>query len=262
MLTAQRLATPLSELAIAAEHLSASGEVPLLTPKGLRELRITTHAFNHMQERLRRFNDDRVQMLAAMSHDLRTSLTRVKLRLELGESPEQRQKMIHELDAMGTMIGSILSFARDDTKREPCVLVDLDALVQGICEDAADADGAVTYAGDRGVTVSGRPVALRRAISNLVENAVKYAGAAEVTLTAEAGRIVVAVNDSGPGIAQSECEKVFEPFYRIEGSRNPGTGGVGLGLAVARSIAREQGGDIVLAARKGGGLSARLELPT
>lgn len=258
-MTAQRLATPLSELAIAAEHLSASGEVPLLTPKGLRELRITTHAFNHMQERLRRFNDDRVQMLAAMSHDLRTSLTRVKLRLELGESPEQRQKMIHELDAMGTMIGSILSFARDDTKREPCVLVDLDALVQGICEDAADADGAVTYAGDRGVTVSGRPVALRRAISNLVENAVKYAGAAEVTLTAEAGRIVVAVNDSGPGIAQSECEKVFEPFYRIEGSRNPGTG---LGLAVARSIAREQGGDIVLAARKGGGLSARLELPT
>lgn len=261
VLTARRLATPLSELAIAAEHLGASGEAPLLTPKGLRELRITIAAFNRMQERLRRFNDDRVQMLAAMSHDLRTSLTRVKLRLELGESPEQRQKMIHELDAMGTMIGSILSFARDDTKREPCVLVDLDALVQGICEDAADAGGAVTYAGDRGVTVSGRPVALRRAISNLVENAVKYAGAAEVTLTAEAGRIVVAVNDRGPGIAHSEREKVFEPFYRIEGSRNPDTGGVGLGLAVARSIAREQGGDIVLAARTGGGLSARLELP-
>ena len=107
MLTARRLATPLSELAIAAEHLSASGEAPLLTPKGLRELRITIAAFNRLQERLRRFNDDRVQMLAAMSHDLRTSLTRVKLRLELGESPEQRQKMIHELDAMGTMIGSI-----------------------------------------------------------------------------------------------------------------------------------------------------------
>jgi two-component system, OmpR family, sensor kinase len=102
---------------------------------------------------------------------------------------------------------------------------------------------------------------LRRAISNLVDNAIKYGGGGEVTLTAEAGRTVVAIEDRGPGIPRSERERVFEPFYRIEGSRNPDSGGVGLGLSVARSIAREHGGDIVLAGRKGGGLSARLELP-
>ncbi|HEY3908987.1 MAG TPA: ATP-binding protein [Stellaceae bacterium] len=260
-LAARRLANPLSELALATEHLGASGEAPLLMPKGPRELRITISAFNRMQERMRRFGEDRVQMLAAISHDLRTSLTRVKLRLEIGETPEQKQRMIAELDAMSAMIGSILSFARDDTKREPRALLDLDALVEGICEDASDAGGAVIYRGCRGVPISGRPVALRRAISNLVDNAVKYGGGAEVTLTAEAGRIVVAVEDRGPGIPRSERENVFEPFYRIDGSRNPETGGVGLGLAVARSIAREHGGDIVLATRKGGGLSARLELP-
>ena len=260
-LTARQLANPLSELFIAVEHLGASGDAPLLPLKGPRELQITINAFNRMQERLRRFNEDRVQMLAAMSHDLRTSLTRLKLRLEVGENPQQKQKITVELDAMSAMVGSILSFARDDTKHEPRTLVDLDALVEGVCEDASDAGAAVTYTGIRGVTVSGRPAALRRAISNLVDNAVKYGGGAEAELIAEAGRIVLAVEDRGPGIPRSEREKVFEPFYRVDGSRNPETAGVGLGLAVARSIAREHGGDIVLAARKGGGLSARLELP-
>jgi signal transduction histidine kinase len=162
---------------------------------------------------------------------------------------------------MSAMLDSILAFARDDAKREPQSLVDLDALVEGVCEDTSDAGGAVTYTGARGITVRGRLAALRRAVFNLVENAVKYGGAADVALTSEGGRIVISVEDRGPGIPRSEREKVFEPFYRIEGSRNPATGGVGLGLSVARSIAREHGGDIVLAARKGGGLSARLELP-
>ncbi len=119
----------------------------------------------------------------------------------------------------------------------------------------------MNYSGVRGVTVSGRPAALRRAISNLIDNAVKYGGGAEVKLSADARHIVLAVEDRGLDIPRSEREKVFEPFYRLEGSRNPETGGVGLGGAVARSNAREHGGDIVLAARKGGGLSARLELP-
>jgi signal transduction histidine kinase len=167
--------------------------------------------------------------------------------------------MADEIDAMGAMLNSILSFARDDAKREPGTLVDFDALAEGVCEDASDAGASVTYTGVRGVTVSGRPAALRRAISNLIDNAVKYGGGAEATLKAEGRLVVLAVDDHGPGIPRSEREKVFEPFYRIEGSRNPETGGVGLGLAVARSIAREHGGDIVLAARKGGGLSARLE---
>ena len=259
--TARRLATPLSELALAVEQLGANGDAPLLIPRGPRELKVTIEAFNRMQERLRRFNDDRVHMLAAMSHDLRTALTRLKLRIEIGETEEQKQKIIAELDGMSAMMGSVLSFARDDTKREPRIPVDLDSLVEGVCEDASDAGGTVAYTGSRGITVSGRPEALRRTISNLVDNAIKYGGSADVSLTSDGGRIVVAVEDHGPGIPRSEREKVFEPFYRIEGSRNPDTGGVGLGLSVARSIAREHGGDIVLANRKGGGLSARLELP-
>jgi signal transduction histidine kinase len=258
---ARRLGNPLSELAVAVEHLGASGDTRPLPTRGPRELRVVTTAFNRMQERLRRFNDDRVQMIAAMSHDLRTSLTRLELRLEVGDDREQRQKMSAEIGRMSAMIDSILAFARDDAKREPQSLIDLDALVEGVCEDASDTGGAVTYTGARGVTVRGRLAALRRAISNLVDNAVKYGGATDVTVTSEAGQIVIAVEDRGPGIPRSEREKVFQPFYRIEGSRNPATGGIGLGLSVARSIAREHGGDIVLAARKGGGLSARLELP-
>jgi signal transduction histidine kinase len=237
------------------------GDTRPLPTKGPRELRVVINAFNRMQERLRRFNDDRVQMIAAMSHDLRTSLTRLELRLEVGDDREQHQKMSSEIGTMSAMIDSILAFARDDAKREPQSPVDPNALVEGVCEDASDTGGAVTYTGARGVTVRGRLAALRRAISNLVDNAVKYGGAADVTVTSEAERIVIAVEDRGPGIPRSERQKVFEPFYRIEGSRNPATGGIGLGLSVARSIAREHGGDIVLAARKGGGLSARLELP-
>lgn len=261
LLTTRRLANPLSRLAVAVERLGTGGEEPLLPPKGPRELRIVIDAFNRMHDRLRRFNDDRLQMLAAMSHDLRTSLTRLKLRLEVGGGEEQKQKMIAELDAMGEMIGSILSFARDDAKREPGTLMDLDSLVEEVCEDASDAGAPVTYKGIRGATAFGRPMALRRVVSNLVDNALKYAGGADVTLTAEPDRVVVAVEDQGPGIPRSQREKVFEPFYRVDSSRNPDTGGVGLGLSVARSIAREHGGDVVLAARKGGGLSARLELP-
>jgi signal transduction histidine kinase len=262
LLTARRLANPLSQLSLAVERLGATGDAPLLPLKGPREIRMMIGAFNRMQERLRRFNEDRMQMLAAISHDMRTSLTRLKLRLEVGGNGEQQQKMIAELDAMSAMMVSILSFARDDAKREPRALIDLGSVVEGVCEDAADAGAAVSYSGEPGVTVSGRQIALRRAVSNLVDNAVKYAGGAEVTLTKEAGQIVVAVEDRGPGIPRSEREKVFEPFYRIESSRNPDTGGVGLGLSVARSIAREHGGDIVLATRKGGGLTARLDLPT
>jgi signal transduction histidine kinase len=162
---------------------------------------------------------------------------------------------------MGDMIESVLALARDDAKSEPRSLVDLSALVEGICEDASDAGEPVTFSGPRSVTISCRPTALRRAISNLVDNAVKYGGSAAVTLSPETGRVVITVDDEGPGIPPSEREKVFEPFYRIDGSRDPDTGGVGLGLSVTRSITWEHGGEISLASRMGGGLSVRMELP-
>jgi signal transduction histidine kinase len=261
LLTARRLADPLSELATAVEQLGGSGDAPFLPPHGPRELQVAINAFNRMQERIRRFNQDRTQMLAAMSHDLRTPLTRLKLRLEFVEDPEQRQKILAELEAMSSLIESILSFARDEAKREPRTLIDLSALVEGVCEDASDAGGTATFSGPLGVTASGRAAALRRAVSNLVDNAIKYGGSATASLRAERDPVVVVIEDQGSGIPRSEREKVFEPFYRLEGSRNRDTGGIGLGLSVARSIAREHGGDIVFANRKGGGLSVRLELP-
>ena len=214
-----------------------------------------------MQERLRRFNEDRTRMIAAMSHDLRTPLTRLRLRAELVEDQDQQQKMLRDLDMMGEMIESVLALAQDDAKREPRSLVDLSALVEGICEDTSDAGEPVTFSGPRGVTIFCRPTALRRAISNLVDNAVKYGGSAAVSLSPDTDHVVITVDDEGPGIPPSERENVFEPFYRIGGSRDPDTGGVGLGLSVTRSI-WEHGGEISLASRKGGGLSVRLELPS
>ncbi len=261
ILATRRLASPLSDLAAQLEQIGGSGDGPPLPLRGPRELRITIAAINRMQERLHRFVMDRTQMMAAISHDLRTSLTRLRMRLELMDEDEQIQKLMREIDVMGAMIDSTLYFARDDAKSEPRTLVDVSALVEGICDDAADAGANVTFSGGRGVTLLCRPTALRRAISNLVDNAAKYGKSAKVTLTSERGCIVIAVEDEGPGIPPSQRERVFEPFYRLEPSRNPETGGVGLGLAVARSIAREHGGDIVLASRKGGGLIARLELP-
>ena len=258
---ARRLANPLSELAAAVEQIAGNGDGPPLPVRGPHELRVTIDAINRMQDRLHRFVADRTQMLAAMSHDLRTPLTRLRLRLELMEDQDQAQKMLRELDTMFAMVESTLSFARDDTKREPRTLTDLSALVEGICDDAVDAGANVTFSGDRGITFLCRPTALRRAISNLVDNAVKYGGSALVSLRSESGRVVITIEDDGPGIPPSQREKVFEPFYRLDASRNPETGGVGLGLSVARSIAREHGGDVTLASRKGGGLNVRLELP-
>jgi signal transduction histidine kinase len=260
MLSARRLVKPLAELAMAVEQLGGSGVASPIPAHGPREVRGTIQAFNRMQERLRRFNDDRTRMIAAMSHDLRTPLTRLRLRAELVEDQEQQQKMLAELDMMAEMIESVLSFARDDTKHEPRALVDLSALIEGICEDASDAGEPVTFSGPRGVTISCRPTAIRRAVSNLVDNAVKYGKSAAVSLIPDSERVVITVDDEGPGIPRSEREKVFEAFYRIGSSRDPDTGGVGLGLSVTRSIIWEHGGDISLGSCKGGGLSVRLEL--
>jgi signal transduction histidine kinase len=261
-LAARRLVMPLSELATAVEQLGGSGDILPIPARGPREVQKTIQAFNRMQERLRRFNEDRTRMIAAMSHDLRTPLTRLQLRLEIVEDRENRRKMLGDLTTMSEMIESVLSFARDDTKHEPRSLVDLSALVEGVCDEAADAGAPATYSGPRDVAIWCRPTMVRRAITNIVDNAAKYGGSAAVGLIPGAEHVVITVEDEGPGIPRSEREKVFDPFYRLEGSRNPGTGGVGLGLSVARSIIWEHGGDITLANRRGGGLTVRLELPT
>jgi signal transduction histidine kinase len=191
IVTARRLVTPLSELAIAVDQLGGSGDAQPIAPRGPQEVRGTILAFNRMQERLRRFNEDRTRMMAAVSHDLRTPLTRLRLRLEMTDDLQEQQSMLTEVDRMAEMIESVLSFAKDDSKHETRSLVDLSALIEGICQDAADAQEPVTFEGPREITIPCRPASLRRAISNLVDNAVKYGGNAAVTLIPEPERIVL-----------------------------------------------------------------------
>jgi signal transduction histidine kinase len=262
MWTARRITRPISAFAAAAERFGASSEAIPLPESGPRELRAATRTFNQMQERLRRFVSDRTLMVAAMSHDLKTPLTRIRLRTELIGDGTQQAKILADIDEMTAMIESTLAFARDDAKREASLLVDLGALVESVCENAIDTGHDVEMSSARrAILVICRPVAISRAVANLVDNAVKYGGNARVRLDRFADRAVVTVDDDGPGIPDEEREKVFAPFYRIESSRNRDTGGVGLGLAVARNSAREHGGDLTLGRNESGGLRARLELP-
>jgi signal transduction histidine kinase len=170
--------------------------------------------------------------------------------------------MLADLDEMEAMIASTLAFARDDARKEPRVTIDLAALLQSLVDDLSDAGNTVEYAGPEHRTIGCRPVALRRAIGNLIDNALKYGGCARVALLDqhEPGHVAVRIDDDGPGIPVSEQEKVFAPFYRLERSRSRDTGGTGLGLSVARTIARAHGGDVTLLNRPDGGLSATLIL--
>jgi signal transduction histidine kinase len=259
--TARRLAAPIRDFAGAAERLGVDMIAPPLVVRGPHELRMAIRAFNLMQERLRRFLEDRTQMLAAISHDLRAPLARLRLRAEFVEDEEQQRKMFGDLDAMNAMIGTTLAFARDATRQEPRTLVDLGILVEDVCEDVTDAGGVASYLGPRGIEVTCRPSVINRAVANLVDNAVKYGGSARVHIVREPGQVVIVIDDDGPGIPAEEQEKVFAPFYRLDPARDPERGGIGLGLCVARTIAREHGGDVTLGNRDGGGLSVRVELP-
>jgi signal transduction histidine kinase len=262
----RRASAPLSVFTSAADRLGLDMNAPPLTEEGPREVRQASQAFNNMQRRLQRFVRDRTQMLAAISHDLRTPITRLKLRAELIEDEQQQKKMLSDLDEMEAMIAATLSFARDEFAHEPRAALDLAALLQTVCDEAADAadatDAAASYDGPARFAFTGRPTALKRAFANLIDNAVKYGGGARVALAMAQGTVSVTVDDDGPGIAEVEFDRVFDPFYRIESSRSRETGGVGLGLAVVRSVIRGHGGDITLANRPEGGLRAIVVLPT
>jgi signal transduction histidine kinase len=259
---ARRIVAPIREFAGVAERLGLDLTAPPLAVRGPQELRSTIRAVNRMQHRLQRFLEDRTQMLAAISHDLRAPLARLRLRAELVGDGEQQRKMFDDLDSMNAMIESTLAFARDDARQEPRTLVNLGVLVGDVCEDAGDSGDKVAYTGQRGIDVSCRPSLVRRAVANLVDNAVKYGGGARVKLVHDIERVVIVIDDDGPGIPPDEHEKVFAPFYRREPARDPAKAGVGLGLSIARTVAREHGGDVTLRNRDGGGLSVRVELPT
>lgn len=257
----RRLTAPLARFAAAAERLGLDPEAPALPEDGPKELRAATRAFNLMQERLARFVADRTQMVAAMSHDLRTPLTRLRLRAELVDDEDMQRRMLADLDEMQAMIDATLAFARDDAKREPRGPIDLAVMLQSLCDDRVDAGQAATYDGPLHLTVYGRPVALRRALANLIDNALAYGGAARATLRADADGATAEIADDGPGIPPDQMEKVFQPFYRIDASRSRDTGGVGLGLSTARTIMRGHGGDVTLRNREGGGLTAVVTIP-
>jgi signal transduction histidine kinase len=219
-----------------------------------------------MAARIRRFVQDRTEMLTAIGHDLRTPITRLKLRAEFMEDEEQRRKMLADLEELEAMVAATLAFGRDATTTEPVSPLDLAELLRTVLDEAGDARPEVAaqlaYEGAAHLTVRARPLALKRAFANLVANAVNYSGGALVRLApARDGLAIVEIEDEGPGIPPAELDRVFEPFHRIEGSRNRETGGVGLGLPIARNILRAHGGDVTLANRPEGGTRAEVTLP-
>lgn len=257
----RRVGRPLQRLTEAAEKVGRGEEMAPLPEEGADDIRHTTAAFNRMQERLRRFVQDRTQMVAAMSHDLRTPITSMRLRAEFISDADTREKIIATLDEMKAIAESTLAFAREEATTEPTRNVDLNALLESLCDDLADLGWDVTFApGDR-TPWRCRPDALRRAVRNVVENSVRYGQRARVGLEIREQRALITVDDDGTGIPDEDSERVFNPFVRLESSRNRGTGGVGLGLSIARTIIRSHGGDIALANRPGGGLRATIELP-
>jgi signal transduction histidine kinase len=257
---ARRLAAPIRLFAAAAERLGRDPRAEPLALKGPAEIRAAVGAFNDMQQRLRRYVEDRTAMMGAIAHDLRTPLTRLRFRIE-GLPEEQRNKISSDIDQMEEMISAALNFVRDTTRPGERTPLELSSLLESLCDEMAETGAATEVESGEKVVLEGDPMALRRLFSNLLENAVKFGGAARTRVFRDDANAFVEIEDDGPGIPPADSEKVFEPFYRREPSRSRQTGGIGLGLAVVRSIARGHGGDVALMNRVGGGLTARVQLP-
>ncbi len=259
-LFARRLSAPIALFAEAAERLGRDPKAPPLEVSGSREVAAATEAFNRMQERLRRYVEDRTAMVGAIAHDLRTPLTRLRFRIEAAPD-DVRGKLAAEIDQMDAMISATLAFVRDTTRAGPREKLELSSLVESILDEAAETGSDATALPSDRLVIEGDPVALRRLIDNLVENALKYGQRVRGRVFVEDGCAIIEIDDDGPGVPAHEIERLFEPFYRGEPSRSRETGGAGLGLAVVRSIARAHGGDVTLHNRVDGGLTARVSLP-
>lgn len=257
--TARRVVGPMRALAVGADRLGRGLDADPLPLTGPSEVRETTQAFNRMKDRLTRFVNERTHMLAALSHDLRSPLTAMRLRIEMLDETEDSIRLKALVEEMQAMVEATLEFARDVAKAEPTASVDLAALLGDLVGDVGGE--RATLAPSPPVPVMVRPQALNRALRNLIDNAVRYGGVAKVTLTQEPGMAVIKVADQGPGLPEDHLESVFEPFVRLEWSRNRDTGGVGLGLAIARTIIQAHGGTITLRNLPEGGLEAVVGLP-
>lgn len=261
-LIAVRWATrPLNALADAAEELGKNINRPPLEEKGPLEVARAARAFNTMQSRLAGYIRDRTRVLAAMSHDLKTPITRLRLRSELLDDAQLRARFTGDLEEMESMVGATLDFLRGLENGEAVKPVDIMALLESLQADMLETGGQIKIEGASLKPYPGKPQALRRCLSNVLDNAIKYGKTALIVVNDTDDRLEIRIQDQGAGLPQSELEKVFEPFYRGEASRNRDTGGTGLGLAIARNIAEAHGGRLVLRNRAGGGLEADLVLP-
>jgi signal transduction histidine kinase len=257
----RRLTAPLGVLSAAADRLGQDVTAEPLVETGTIEMQHAARAFNRMQERLRRLIESRTQMLAALSHDLRTPLTLLRLRTEEVADAEERDKMLNTIGEMDEMIGTTLAFARGEVHAEPRRRVDIAALLASIVDDMADAGMPVTMTPSAPLIQECQPGVLKRALTNLLDNAVKYGKRAQVAIAAAGKTTEITIDDDGPGIPEAELAKVFQPFYRVEDSRSRDSGGTGLGLAIAQAIVQAQSGELTLSNRAEGGLRASIKLP-
>jgi signal transduction histidine kinase len=258
---ARNITRPLSDLARAADSVGRQVRPAQLQERGARELRDAAHAFNTMQDRLRRYLDSRTRVLAAMSHDLKTPLTRLRLQVETLEDAALQARISRELDEMESMVHEALSLFRGLDDGEAPVAVDVNALLTQLRGEFADMGGEVTVSGGALRPFTGRAQALKRCLTNLIANAIKFGTRADVSVADSEQELLIRVRDRGAGIPEGELERVFEPFYRVESSRNRDSGGTGLGLSIARDIAQAHAGTLTLANLPGGGLEATLQLP-
>jgi len=252
---------PLTRLARAVDNLDPDKPGIQLDESGPREVRYAAVAFNALQARITAHLKERMQLLAAISHDLQTPITRMKLRVEVMDEGVEKDKLWSDLGEMEHLVREGVAYARSmDTSTEAPCRINLDAFLDSLVFDYQDSGAQVERNGSTGSLLETRPHALRRVLVNLVDNALKFAGAAELEVCREGGMTVIRVLDNGPGIPADELDEVLKPFYRVEGSRNRSTGGTGLGLAIAHQLIQAMGGRLTLSNRDSGGLCARIEL--
>lgn len=261
MFAVRQATKPLQQLANAADTLGRDLDAPPLAEEGPTETRRAAQAFNRMQTRIKRLIDERARALAAVSHDLRTPLTRLRLRTELVEDEKLRNQMAADLDAMAAMIEATLGYLRGLQESEAARPIDINALLSSMAEDALVLGRKISIQGQAQAPYTGRLTALRRALQNLIDNAIKYGSAAHIRIEDGAAQLRLFVEDEGPGIPREELHRVTDPYYRPDVSRNSETGGVGLGLSIVKDIALLHGGELLLENRSRGGLCVTLTLP-
>ncbi|MCL6417075.1 ATP-binding protein [Aestuariirhabdus sp. Z084] len=255
------LTRPLAQLATAAERLGKEIDSQPLTEQGPLEVQASARAFNRMQQRIQRFIEDRERLFSAISHDLKTPITRLRLRAEMLNKEHNRDKFRQDLEELERMVAGALECARGTDLHEKVQAIDIMALLESLQDDATVLGHSVAIKGTANSTFPGRPMALKRCLSNLLDNALFYGREAEIEVNDSAEQLQIAVRDRGPGIPDASINKVFDPYFRLETSRSRNTGGTGLGLGIARNIAHGHGGELELKNRVSGGLEVLLSLP-